>query len=94
MTTARGVSPLPADPDMQPNPFSVEVMQQIFARLDVMERSITALQEAQTTVQQRMNLLQSGHNALHEKFGHGGEYRGGSDFKSPPYNGQQINGTP
>ena len=81
MTTARGLGPLPADADANANPFSIEVMQQIFTRIDVMERSITALQEAQTTVQQSMNLMQSAHNALHERMGSHGEFRGGFDSK-------------
>ena len=58
-----------------------EILRQVMVRLRYLEgdrpqvgeltNQLVALQQAQTTVQQSLNLIQAAHNALHERVGNG-----------------------
>ena len=71
-TAARGVA-VPADEEIP------QVMVEIVRRMEALEaqlvrindlsESVGSLQQAQTTVQQSVNLIQAAHNALHESLG-------------------------
>ena len=71
-TTARA-QPIPEDDGMAPRN-TPELIRQLMDRIDVLEQlasgtstNLAGLQQAQTTVQQSVNLIQAAHNNLHDQ---------------------------
>ena len=91
-TTYSRTRPVPEDDDLAGIEVP-ELLRQIITRLRYLEgdrpqvgeltNQLVALQQAQTTVQQSLNLIQAAHNALHERVGNGGSGNSTAVFGRP-----------